>query len=108
MLNLSCIDPVQCAMDAQSYRRWLDAHGAESDRSHVRRAMALALQRELTATQRAYAVEYYLRGRTMAQIGAAHGVGASTVSRTLSRARARLRRVLQYSSPRFMPEEDHK
>jgi len=60
------------------------------------RALRLAWQRELTDCQRRYLTHYYRDTMTMREIAARYGVNTATVSRTLSRARNRLRRVLQY------------
>ena len=60
------------------------------------RAMRAAWVTELTACQRKYLLMYYQDRDTMADIAELCGVGVGTVSRTLSRARNRLRRILQY------------
>mgnify|MGYP002626882745 CR=1 FL=1 len=51
---------------------------------------------ELTDTQRRYLLHYYQDAMTMQEIASRYGVNIATVSRTLKRARQRLRRVLQY------------
>ena len=47
-------------------------------------------------TQRRYLLMYYNEVMTMREIAERCGVDITTVSRTLRRARMRLRRVLQY------------
>ena len=59
-------------------------------------ALRLAWVKELTPCQRQYLTLYYSNHMTMTQIAAECGVNVSTVCRTLSRGRNRLRRVLQY------------
>lgn len=59
------------------------------------RALRRAWQTALTPVQRFYMQEYYIYRKTMAQIAADCGVSTGTVSRTLSRARQRLRNALQ-------------
>lgn len=60
------------------------------------RALRLAWKRELSETQRRYLDLYYRRAMTTYAIAEACGVSQPTVSRTLTRARNRLRHVLQY------------
>ena len=60
------------------------------------RAVRQAWRRELTEKQRRYLHLYYSEVMTMREIAGRCGVDISTVSRTLRRARMRLRRVLQY------------
>lgn len=59
------------------------------------RALRRAWQTALTPVQRFYMQEYYIYRKTMAQIAADCGVSTGTVSRTLARARQRLRNALQ-------------
>ena len=59
------------------------------------RALRYAWQNALTPVQRFYMQEYYLYRKTMPQIAANCGVSTGTVSRTLARARQRLRNALQ-------------
>ena len=65
--------------------------------SRLRRNLHRARERELTARQREMVALYYDRGLKMSQIARRLGVTQSTVSRTLKRARDRLRRYLRYS-----------
>lgn len=60
------------------------------------RALRRAWNTELTDCQRRYLHDYYHDVMTMQQIADRRGVNIATVSRTLRRARNRLRRVLQY------------
>lgn len=60
------------------------------------RAVRRAWQNELTDCQRKYLLLYYQDTMTMREIAARCGVNTATVSRTLKRARNRLRQVLQY------------
>lgn len=72
--------------------------GEEQDprRRLLLRALRAAWIQELTDCQRLYLSHYYRDAMTMQAIAARYGVNVSTVSRTLARARNRLRRVLQY------------
>ena len=55
-----------------------------------------ALDTELTQRQRQLVEMYYLRQMGMRDIAAELGIDESTVSRTLKRAKLRLRRCLKY------------
>ena len=61
----------------------------------VRRIRAV-IRQELTELQRDTILAYYFENKTQLQIARERGVNKSTVSRTLHRAEARLRRILQY------------
>ena len=54
------------------------------------------IQEELTPCQREILIAYYIHDMTMTQIARERGVHKSTVSRTLHRAEAKLRRYLRY------------
>ncbi len=54
------------------------------------------IQEELTQSQRETLMAYYFQEQTLPQIAAARGVNKSTVSRTLRRAEAKLKKYLKY------------
>lgn len=54
------------------------------------------IEQELSPVQREVLLAYYFQKQTVPQIAAARGVYKSTVSRTLRRAEANLRRYLRY------------
>lgn len=54
------------------------------------------IREELTEKQRLTLLAYYIQEQTITQIAQEQGVNKSTVSRTLKRAEARLRRFLRY------------
>ena len=54
------------------------------------------MDRELTPLQRETLIAYYFQEQTVTQIASDRGVNKSTVSRTLKRAEAKLRRYLKY------------
>jgi RNA polymerase sigma factor (sigma-70 family) len=60
------------------------------------RALRDAWYTALTPRQRLYMFCYYSKAMTMQRIAQAYGVNKATVSRTLRRARGRLRGVLHY------------
>ena len=60
------------------------------------RRLQRVVEQELTPIQREVLVAYYFQERTMAQIARERNVCRSTISRTLRRAEARVRRCLRY------------
>lgn len=78
---------------------WLRENaGDNQDRlERLRRNLRQARDQELTPRQRKVLELRYERGMTGVEIAEELGVSPSTVSRTLRRARDRLRRYLQYS-----------
>ena len=69
-----------------------------SDTKHQRAAdfVRIAIEEELTPRQRQLVEMYYLRQIPMQYIGRELGISASSVCKTLKRARARLERCLRY------------
>jgi len=65
--------------------------------SRLRRNMRRVRKQELTPRQEEMLHLYYDLGLTISQIAKEKGLNKSTVSRTLSRGRERLKRYLQYS-----------
>ena len=68
----------------------------------LRGRLLRAVEEELTPRQRQMMILYYREGLTIPQIGAKLGVARSTVSRTLRRGEARLRRCLRYTAPALL------
>lgn len=68
----------------------------DNGRTRLHRALRQAWEHELTSCQRKYLHLYYEETLTMREIAEQNGVNIATVSRTLKRARERLRHVLQY------------
>lgn len=60
-------------------------------------AARAAWKHELTPTQQKYLLLYYSQGMTMREIAGRYRVATPTVSRTVKRARERLRKVLLYA-----------
>lgn len=78
---------------------WLRKNGEDnSDQlARLHRQLRIARERELTPRQRQFLARYFDDGLSMKEIAEEMGVDPSTVSRTLRRARERLRRALQYA-----------
>lgn len=76
-----------------------EALSGEETRLQAVRAVRRCWKQELTDCQRRYLLHYYRDCMTMRAIAEQYGVTVPTVSRTLKRARCRLRRVLQYYFP---------
>jgi RNA polymerase sigma factor (sigma-70 family) len=60
------------------------------------RRMKTLIREELTELQRDTILAYYFENKSVEQIARERGINKSTVSRTLKRAEARLKRFLQY------------
>lgn len=76
------------------------------DRRHerLRRDLLRALREDVTPRQQEYLAYYYGEGLTMAEIGARLGVHPTTVSRTIKRGEARLRRCLRYGAAALLEQ----
>ena len=84
------------AADMAMYSRQMDADNSR-EISRLKRNLIRALREDVTEKQRQVLLLYYAEGKNMREIGESMGVDKSTVSRTLSRGRKRLKRYLQYS-----------
>ena len=78
---------------------WLRENSQNNDEqlSRLRRQLRIARERELTPRQQEFLSRYFDDGLSMTEIAAEAGVATSTVSRTLARAKRRLRQALQYA-----------
>ena len=70
----------------------------------LRENVARALRQDVTDRQRQYLQLYYDQGLNMPQIARRLGVNKSTVSRTIKRGEARLRRCLRYGADNLLEE----
>ena len=89
-------DPEVVRRLARSTEESLFAGREPEERRQILRLVRKAWDTELTACQRKYLLCYYQDTMTMREIAEQFGVSVQTVSRTLKRARCRLRHVLQY------------
>lgn len=81
-------------------RSYLRCVGKGSDR------LRIAVETELTPRQRQLVGMYYVDQLLMTDIASRLGVNVSTVSRTLARARTRLKRALRYSDRALLTGSD--
>ena len=90
------IDPI--GLKAQ-YRLWLDSQGEanEEQLDRLKKNLGMAIDRELTETQRKYINDFYFKGLSMAEIAEKHSVNRTSVWRAIKRAHRTLERVLKYS-----------
>ncbi len=70
--------------------------GIRMPREQLLKRIRQVMEEELTPLQRQTLTAYYLQEQTIPQIAKARGVHKSTVSRTLHRAEAILRKFLRY------------
>ena len=87
-----------------AYREILLREGADNSDEHAALAANLrrALNEELTPRQRQMIVRYYINGEKMTAIAHELSLNVSTVSRTISRGRHRLRRCLRYGAKELL------
>ena len=78
---------------------WERANGEDNSEAieRLRRNLRRVRREELTARQSELLRLYYDQGWSMPKIARELGINKSTVSRTLARARARLKRYLRYT-----------
>ena len=78
---------------------WNREHSGDNSgqMERLRRNLRKARRQELTARQQQMMELYYDQGKTMTKIALQLHVNKSTVSRTLARGRARLKKCLKYS-----------
>lgn len=74
------------------------------DSAHTIKLLKYAINTELTETQRDYCRLYYYEGMTMEEIAVLRERNKSTVSRTIKRARNRLRKVIKYTNPKYLKQ----
>lgn len=96
-----------CSADMAAYLRTMsEASTNAAELSLLRRNLGRAMREEITERQRTALTLYYVEGMNMEQVGARMGVTKSTVSRTIKRGEARLRRCLRYGAARLLRPED--
>ncbi len=85
------------AADMAVYARDMAQDNSE-EHSRLKRNLVRALREDVTERQREFLLLYYGQGMNMREIGEKLGVDKSTVSRTIKRGEARLRRCLRYGA----------
>lgn len=88
--------------NAKVLEEWNESECNADFLAHCKRAVRVAVERELTERQRQVYLLYYLDGVSIPQIAARMGVNKSTISRMLKRANERLARVMRYSAPHLL------
>lgn len=88
--------PFLIACDNAQYKSFLSGETNSQRLAEMKRTVLRIIEEELTESQREMTVMYYFREMTVTEIAESRGVNKSTVSRTLSRARSRIERVLRY------------
>jgi len=93
------------AADMAAYARMMSEDNS-GELQQIRSNLVHALQEDVTARQRELLLMYYDEGLNMREIGERLGVDRSTVSRTVKRGEARLRRCLRYGAAAFLSADD--
>ena len=89
------------AADMAVYAREMSSDNS-AQLSRVKRNLMRALREDVTPRQRQMLLLYYAERLNMREIGERLGVDKSTVSRTIKRGEARLRRCLRYGAEIFL------
>lgn len=87
----------------RTYMRQLGGDNRETQ-SLLLKNLRRAIEEELTPRQRQMIQLYFLQGKKMSEIADELGVHISTVSRTISRGKARLRKCLRYGAKELLRE----
>jgi len=98
----SKISLFEFAGNQKQYEQWLRGDDDADWKAHTIKALHLALENELTETQRYYIDRFFFDGWTMHEIAESSGVNAATVSRTINTGLDRLYHVLRYCNPRYL------
>ena len=75
----------------------------EQEIGFLKKRLLKAIRNELSEKQFKYMRKYYWNGWSMEAIAREYGVNKSTVSITIRRGRDRLKRVLKYVNPKYIP-----
>ena len=99
-----CVSLFEFWGDKSQYAAWLQGEFAEEAdfHAHTLNALRVAMDEELTDTQREYIEMFFVYGMSMNEIGQELGVSKATVSRTINCGLDRLYHVLRYSNPRYL------
>ena len=93
------------AADMAVYAREMSSDNS-AQLSRVKRNLMRSLREDVTPRQRQMLLLYYAERLNMREIGERLGVDKSTVSRTIKRGEARLRRCLRYGAEIFLNAEE--
>lgn len=99
-----CVSLFEFWGDKSQYAAWLQGEFAEEAdfHAHTLNALRVAMDEELTDTQREYIEMFFIYGMSMNEIGQELGVSKATVSRTINCGLDRLYHVLRYANPRYL------
>lgn len=99
-----CVPLFEFWGDKSQYAAWLQGEFAEEAdfHTHTLNALRVAMDEELTDTQREYIEMFFVYGMSMNEIGQELGVSKATVSRTINCGLDRLYHVLRYVNPRYL------
>lgn len=93
------------AADMAVYARALSEESTNADTlKTLKENLLVAIRQELTGKQREYIQLYYAEGLNMNEIGERVGVDKSTVSRTIKRGEAHLRRCLRFGAANLLDQ----
>lgn len=84
------------SLERADFELW-QSGGLSSSKKIDKRLLRRVISERLTPTQQVYLEDYYFNAMNMREIARARGVALSTVSRTIKRARNRIREALKYT-----------
>jgi RNA polymerase sigma factor (sigma-70 family) len=88
--------------NAIQFKKWSESDEQVDFVKHLKTTSLLAIKEELSEKQMLYFTMYYLNGISIKEIAEMNGVNKSTVSRTITRGKRRLAKVLRYAAPHVM------
>lgn len=91
--------------DYIQYKKWSESDPEIDYSQHIKKCLAIAIQKELSEKQRLYFQMYHIHRYTIAEIADVVGVSKSTVSRTLTAAHKNIAKVMRYSSPYLLHKQ---
>lgn len=98
-MQISIDEKIEHLLRLTDFNMWRneDAETNAEQMHRLKKHLKQAILEELTPTQREFLIAHYFENKRVTDIALQCGVSKSSVSRTLGRAEARIKRVLKYS-----------
>ena len=87
------------------FKQWSESDDNVNLQTHVKNCLSVAIQEELTDTQKIYFEKYHMSHWSIRAIAETYGVNKSTVSRALKAAHKNIAKVMRYSSPYLLHKQ---
>ncbi|MBQ8533698.1 MAG: sigma-70 region 4 domain-containing protein [Clostridia bacterium] len=92
------LDIQDLLLDIAAFKASVSGGDNSKEIERMKNNLRLAIRQELTKNQQEILLMYYFENKSIPQISDIKGVNKASVSKMLKRARARLLRVLKYST----------